>query len=41
MGTSKALGSQVRAWDATFTELVRQVRLHCTERGDLLEEAPA
>ena len=30
--------AQVRAWDATFAELVRHVRLHCTERGELLEE---
>ena len=31
-----SLPEQVRAWDATFCELVRQVRLHCTERGELL-----
>ena len=36
-----SLVAQVRAWDATFTELVRQVRLHCTERGDLLDEVRA
>ena len=33
-----ALGDQIRAWDEAFSEMVRQVKLHCTERGVLLDE---
>lgn len=32
------LGEQIRAWDEAFVEVVRQVGLHCTERGALLDE---
>ena len=36
--SSDALGEQIRAWDDSFGEVVRQVRLHCTERGAFLDE---
>ena len=36
-----SLPEQVRAWDAAFAEVIRQVGLHCAERGSLLEEVRA
>eukprot|EP00741_Cyanophora_paradoxa_P002582 tig00000605_g2505.t1 len=30
-------GPELRCWDVAFHELVRQVRCHCWERGELLE----
>lgn len=35
------MGEQIRAWDDAFIEVVRQVGLHCTERGALLDEIRA
>lgn len=35
------MGAQIRAWDDAFIEVVRQVGLHCTERGALLDEIRA
>jgi hypothetical protein len=38
LAVASSLSEQIHAWDKAFAELVRQVRVHCAERGELLDE---